>query len=339
MTSEPNLDFRSDTVTKPNQAMRQAMAEAMVGDDCYGDDPTVGALERRVAQLFDRDAAVFLPSGTMSNQLAIALHTSRGDAMAAAAMAHVQIHEDASPARFSGVQVMPLGTRGGYSARGLQDHLNQESCGWPHTSLVWLENTIGIAGGAVWPIGELQAVSAVARDRGRRIHLDGARIWNAHVASKTPLPRFGALADTLSVCLSKGLGAPAGSLLVGDARTIARARALRHAFGGSMRQAGILAAAGLLALEGIDGLAEDHRRAAGLADAISEISAFEVQYPGTNMVLCGTSGDADELCAPLRDAGLMVYPNLYSEIRFVVHRGHDDASIEHAAAIIAATHG
>ena len=331
------LDLRSDTVSKPTPAMRAAMAAAEVGDDCYGDDPNVNALERRVAELLGKPAAMFVPSGTMANQLAVASHTRPGEALACVAEAHVQVHEDAAPARLSGVQATPLGDRYGFSATQLLDRLREESCGWPRIGLVWLENTLGLAGGRVWPLAEMQAIAELARAHGRPIHMDGARLWNAHIASGRPLHELAAVADSVSVCLSKGLGCPVGSLLTGDTELIARARATRHAFGGSLRQAGVLAAAGSYALDHhVERLTEDHRRARALWAGLRELSCWRAIEPETNIVLfeLPDRGDAEQLCRPLRDAGVLCYPNKYSEIRLVVHLGIDDVAIDEAIARI-----
>jgi threonine aldolase len=317
--------------------MREAMAAAKVGDDCYGDDPSVNELERRVAALMDKPAALFVPSGTMANQLAVAGHTRPGEAIACAAEAHVAVHEDAAAARLSGVQSMPLGTRRGFSALELEDRLREETCGWPRVGLVWLENTLGLAGGVVWPLAQLQAISELARAHGRPLHIDGARLWNAHIATGHSLTEFARTADSVSVCLSKGLGCPVGSLLCGETELIARARASRHAFGGAMRQAGVLAAAGLHALDHhVERLRDDHRRARRLWQGLSDLDCWRAIEPETNMALfeLPERGDAEALCAPLRAAGVLCHPNKYSEIRLVVHLGIDDAAIELAIARI-----
>lgn len=327
------IDLRSDTVSKPTPAMRAAMAAAEVGDDCYGDDPSVIALERRVADLLGKPAAVLVPSGTMANQLAVAIHTRPGEAFACLAEAHVEVHEDGSAARLSGAQATPLGDRFGFSADQLLDRIREESCGWPRVALVWLENTLGLAGGRVWPLASMQEIARIAREHGRAIHVDGARLWNAHVASGEPLARLAELADTVSVCLSKGLGCPAGSLLVGDADRIARARTTRHALGGSMRQAGVLAAAGLYALDHhLERLADDHRRARRLWSGLRELEHWRAIEPESNIVLFELPDrrDAEALCRPLREAGVLCYPNKYSEIRLVAHLGIDDAMTDEA---------
>lgn len=327
------LDLRSDTVSLPTPAMRAAMAAAELGDDCYGDDPSVGALERQIATRLGKPAALFVPSGTMANQLAVACHTRPGDAIACAAEAHVLVHEDAAAARISGAQLMAIGPRRGFDVDALDDRIREESCGWPRVSLIWLENTLGMAGGAIWPLDRLQAIASLARRHGRALHLDGARLWNAHVATGHALAELASVADSVSVCLSKGLGCPVGSLLCGDEALIARARATRHALGGGMRQAGVLAAAGLYALEHhVERIADDHRRARALWSGLRELSCWRAIEPETNMVLfeLPDRGDAEALCAPLRDAGVLCYPNKFSEVRLVVHLGIDDALIDEA---------
>ncbi|MFV8756567.1 threonine aldolase family protein [Nannocystaceae bacterium ST9] len=330
------LDLRSDTVSQPTQAMRERMAAATLGgDDCYGDDPSVIALERRVAALLGKPAALFVPSGTMANQLAVATHTRPGQALACAAEAHVQVHEDASAARLSGVQAMAIGTRRGFSAAELDALLREESCGWPPVGLVWLENTLGLAGGVIWPLASMLEIAELARARGRAVHLDGARLWNAHVATGASMAELASVAESASVCLSKGLGCPAGSLLAGSEEFVARARGHRHAFGGSMRQAGVLAAAGLHALDHhVARLADDHRRARRLWEGLRDLECWTAIEPQTNLALfvLPEGHDAERLCGPLREAGVVCYPNKFSEIRLVVHLGIDDEAIEDAIA-------
>lgn len=334
----PRLDFRSDTVTQPTAAMRQAMARAEVGDLCWGDDPTVLALEADVAQRLGKDAAVFLPSGTMANQIAVHVHCRPGDTIATHPGAHLRIHEDASAAALSGAQIMPIGTRDGYRTTDLEALIAEESCGWPPVRLVWLENTLGDAGGAVWPVEAAEAIAAWARARERATHLDGARLWNAHVATGVPLTRLAAVGDSVSVALSKGLGSPAGSVLAGTEAFAVQARRFRHAFGGGMRQAGVLAAAGLHALEHhLDRLAEDHARAVRLATAIEDLPGLQVRTPATNLVIARVTApltNAEALCGPLRDAGLACYPNVAQELRLAVHLGIDDSKLDEAIAIL-----
>jgi threonine aldolase len=328
------IDLRSDTVTRPTAAMRAAMAAAEVGDDAYAEDPTVRALEERVAAMLGHEAALLVPSGTMANQLAVGLHARRGDTMACPPGAHVQIHEDASAAAISGVQIMPIGGRRGFDVDALEALLAEDDCGWPPCRLVWLENTLGVAGGVIWPIDELERVSSHARARGRAVHLDGARLWNAHVATGVPLARLAATGDTVSVALSKGLGAPAGSLLCGSQALVDRARRGRHALGGAMRQAGVLAAAGAYALDHhLARLADDHRRARELAAALADLPVWEIDPPQTNIVIAHVRAPvraAEQLCAPLREAGVICYPNVHREVRFALHLDIDDDALADA---------
>ncbi len=336
------IDFRSDTVSKPTPAMREAIAAAEVDDDCYASDPSVNELERRVAALLGKPAALFVPSGTMANQLAVTSHARPGDALVCPAEAHVQVHEDAAAARLSGVQVMAIGDRYGFTAQQLHERILEERCGWPRVGLVWLENTLGLAGGRVWPLAHMQTIAELAREHDRPLHIDGARLWNAHVASGRPLAELASVADSVSVCLSKGLGCPVGSVLTGPQALIDRARASRHAFGGALRQAGILAAAGLYAIEHhVERLADDHRRARALWAGLRDLSCWRAIEPQTNIALfeLPERGDAERLCRPLREVGVLCYPNKYAEIRLVVHLGIDDAMIDEAIARIRKTLG
>lgn len=333
-------DLRSDTVTQPTPAMRAAMLAVAVDDDAYGDDAAVGALEARVAGLLGKPAALWLPTGTMANQIAIALHCPRASAIACVPGAHVRIHEDASAAALWGAQLMPIGGRFGFDVDALDALVAEEACGWPPIALVWLENTLGEAGGAVWPLGgacpsgvdPLRAIAERARALGKAIHLDGARLWNAHVATGVPMNEWGRVADTVSVALSKGLGAPAGSMLCGPAALIDRARRLKHALGGAMRQApALLAAAAAYALDHhVARLADDHRRARSLAAAIADLPHWEVATPQTNLVLARVVAPirrAEPLCAALRAAGIRCYPNIAREVRFALHLGIGDDDV------------
>jgi threonine aldolase len=323
--------------------MRAAMAAAEVGDDCYGDDPSVLALEAEVAALLGKEAAVFVPSGTMANQLAVRIHTTPGTCMATHTTAHVRIHEDASAAALSGVQIMPLGSRRGYCVDALRSLCREETCGWPRVALVWLENTLGDLGGAIWPLRPSDAAEPVERDalesirswaltEGRPVHLDGARLWNAHIATGHPLPELADVADTVSVAFSKGLGAPLGSALVGTRELVGRARALRHGLGGGLRQAGVVAAAARFALaHHLDRIVDDHRRARRLAEALADLRGIRVRPPETNMVIAEVAPPvehAEELCAPLRAAGILCHPNVFRELRLVVHLDIDDAALD-----------
>lgn len=331
------LDFRSDTVTRPDPDMRAAMAAAEVGDDGYHDDPTIRRLEERVAEMLGLESALFVPTGTLANQLAVRVLCRPGETIAAPPGCHLQVREGGNAAAMSGAQVMPIGTPHGYTAEDLQALVDEESCGWPRVGLCWLENTLGTPGGAIWPLASMEQVAKRARDLGRPIHLDGSRLWNAHVATGVPLETWAACADSTSVCLSKGLGAPVGSLLAGRADIVDRARQQRYGMGGTLRQAGILAAAALLALDrGFDHIAGDHHRARRLAGAIADLPMWDVDPPQTNVVLCRLTGGAPArpVCQRLTAAGVVCNPNRFREIRLVVHRDLDDGAIDEAAARI-----
>jgi len=337
-----DIDLRSDTVSKPSLGMREAMAAAPVGDDCYGDDPTVNALEARVAALLGKPAAVFVPSGTMANQLAVNTHTRPGEVVACVAEAHVQVHEAGAAARLSGAQVESLGTRRGFEAPDLECRIREESCGWPRVALTWIENTLGLAGGLVWPLDSIHAIAEVASLHGRKIHIDGARLWNAHVASGVAMAEYACAVDSVSVCFSKGLGCPVGSMLVGEGDFIARARDSRHAFGGALRQAGVLAAAAMYGLDhNLPRLGEDHTRAHRLWVGLRDLACWRAVEPQTNVLMLelDEGQDAEASCRPLRDVGVLCYPNKYDEIRLVVHLGIDDDAIDDAIARIRATLG
>lgn len=334
-----SVDLRSDTVTRPTPGMRQAMAQAEVGDDVLGEDPTVNRLEAAVAARLGKEAALFVPSGTMANQLAIRGWTQPGDAVLWEAEAHPYLYEAAGAAVISGVQLTPLaGERGVLSPAQVQAALRPPDVHVAPATLLCLENTTNRGGGAVWPLPTLDAVTALARGRGLRIHLDGARLFNAAVAQGVGMERLAAGVDSVSVCLSKGLGAPVGSLLVGPAAWIQRARRTRKLLGGGMRQAGVLAAAGLYALEHhVARLADDHRRAAALAAAL-QAQGWEVQAPQTNMVYV-SAPDAPALQQRLEALGLRLFAVSPTRLRMVLHLDVDDAGLEAAIAAWAAARG
>ncbi|RMG95536.1 MAG: hypothetical protein D6705_13300 [Deltaproteobacteria bacterium] len=332
--ASPPIDLRSDTVTRPCPEMRREMAAAEVGDDGWGDDPTVAALEQETAAVVGKPAALFVPSGTMANQIALRLHTRVGESVAAPEGAHIHLHESGGAAD-AGVQVDVLGTReAGFDAATLSARIAAERVGLPRVGLVWLENTLGFGGGAVWDASSARAVAAEARRHGRPVHLDGARLWNAAAACGIDEAQLAAVADTVSVCFSKGLGAPVGSCLCGPEDLVARARPIRQRLGGTMRQAGIVAAGALHALrEHRADLSGDHRRAATLADRLRTTGLGDVVWPGTNMVLVGLpedGPDAPTWAERLERAGVLVSCNALRELRFVTHRDVDDASLARA---------
>ena len=318
------IDFRSDTITKPTPAMREAIATAEVGDDVQGDDPTVQALERRTAEILGKPAAVYMPSGTMTNQVAIRAHTEPGDEMLCDANAHVYLYEAGAPAALSGLMVRLLaGVRGIFTADDLAAALRPRNVHLPCSKLVCLENTHNRGGGSIWPMAQIEQVAAVAREANLRLHLDGARLWNASVATGIAEREYAGHFDSVSVCFSKGLGAPVGSALAGEEVFIERARRFRKMFGGGMRQAGIIAAGALYALDNHRGrLAEDHANARRLAEGIAPLPGIDltVEHVETNIVIFrATSMPAAELSETLKAAGVLAPATGPDTIRAVVH--------------------
>ena len=289
---ETLLDFRSDTFTRPDAGMRRAMAEAEVGDDVVREDPTVNRLEERVAALFGREAALLVPSGTMANLVGVGLHCGRGDEAVLERRTHSFAHETGGMAALLGVLPATVDCPEGWlSEEALRGAIRGGDIHWPRTRLALVENTANLAGGLVVPLAHLARLYTICREHGLALHLDGARIWNAAAASGTPLADYGAVVDTLACSLSKGLGCPVGSLLVGDRAAIDEARRLRKMLGGGMRQAGVLAAAGLYALDvHLPRLGEDHELARRVAHALRQVldESIEVDEPESNMVLLHT---------------------------------------------------
>jgi len=319
------IDLRSDTITKPTAAMRQAMAEAEVGDDVYGEDPTVNRLEKRAAEIFGKEAALFVPTGTMGNTIAIKLHTTHGQEVICEARSHVFNYELAMMAWFSGCVARPI-----YAENGILtwEQIRREirPLG-PHaapTGLIELENTHNMAGGSVYPPEVLREICDNAHEMGLKVHLDGARIFNAAAYLGRSVLEITAPCDTVMFCLSKGLGAPVGSMLVGSAEAIERARLYRKRLGGGMRQAGVLAAAGLIALEEMPSrLSEDHANAAFLADALSKMPGISVPHEvQTNIVvfdIAGTGLTTEEFSARLKARGILINGIGGTRMRLVTH--------------------
>ena len=318
------IDLRSDTVTRPTEAMRRAMAEAPVGDDVFGEDPTVNALEEYVAGLLGKEAAIYCPSGTMTNQIGLFVNTNRGEEVLLHEGAHVFVYEAGAPALLSGVQVRTLTGEGAVvSPDVLRAAVRPENVHFPRSRLLCLENTHNTAGGKVYPLDDFAAVAREARALGLKVHLDGARLFNAAVAAGVPAREWCAHADTVSVCSSKGLGAPVGSLLAGSEEEIYEARRVRKAFGGGMRQAGVIAAASLYAFEHhVERLAEDHERAKRLAAGLQS-AGYAVEPPETNIVLVGV-GDAEEFLAALAREGVLATPAKAGYVRLCTHLDVDD---------------
>ena len=335
------VDLRSDTVTKPTAPMREAMAAAEVGDDVYGEDPTVRALEAEVAERFGHEAALFTPSGTMANQLALQVLVPRGGELLCDAGAHVVTYESGAAAAYGGIS-----TRTGPAAGADLDPEVVAAMVRPAgfhmvpTAAVAVEQTHLRGGGTVFPLATLRALRRMADEAGVGLHCDGARIWHAHVADGVPLAEYGQLFDTLAVCLSKGLGAPVGSLLVSSAARIAQARALRARMGGGMRQVGILAAAGRYALgHHLDRLADDHARAARLAEALAPYGVVDPASVRTNVVLLDLTKaalDAPALVVAARERGVLAGALGPRLARLVTHLDVDDAGVERACQVLSA---
>ena len=337
------IDLRSDTVTRPTPAMRRAMASAEVGDDVYGEDPTVNRLEERSAELLEREAGLLVPSGTMGNQVAIHLHTTPGTEVVAEAGSHVFNFEMGAMAALSGALPRAIETTDGILDPGQVEASIQPRAGYrTPTSLVVLENSHNLAGGRITPPQRMAELIAVARKHSLPVHLDGARIHNSAAALGLSAAELSAGCDTVMFCLSKGLGAPVGSILVGDDDTIVEARRVRKMFGGGMRQAGIIAAAGLVAFDEIMPLlAEDNRRAHDLAVGLADIPGvvLEPDMVETNIVFFSLAEDwpmdAGTLAARLADHGLLCHPLGGDSIRMVTHYHISDEDVSRAVEITA----
>jgi threonine aldolase len=333
-----SIDFRSDTVTRPTAAMRRAMAEAEVGDDVYGEDPTVRRLEEAVAARLGHEAALFVPSGTMANQIAIGLHCRQGEEVLTEAGSHIIHYEGAAVPALWGVQPTGLpGDRGLLTAEQVRAAVRPENIHYPRTRLLSLENTHNRGGGRVWPLALFRQVVETARAARLAVHLDGARLFNAEVAAGQPAAEWARLTDSTSVCFSKGLGAPVGSALAGKRAFVEEGRRLRKRLGGGMRQAGVLAAAALHALEHhVARLAEDHANARHLAARLAEVPGVTVDASAveTNMVVADFPMPADEAVARLGRVG--VHSNTAGvrpgAVRLVCHLDLSRADIDEAVA-------
>lgn len=319
------VDFRSDTITKPTPAMLQAMMEAEVGDDVFGDDPTILKLERKVAQLFHQEAALFCASGTMANQLAIKTHTQPGGEVICHKNSHIYLYEGGGIALNSGCSVQLLdGENGLLNAQSVEEGIRKASdIHFPQSQLVSLENTMNKGGGACYSTSEIRAIKNVCTKNDLALHLDGARLFNALVAKSQSPEFFGNTFDSISICLSKGLGCPVGSVLVGSSHFIQKARRFRKAMGGGWRQAGYLAAAGIFALDNhVERLAEDHFRAKTIADFLGKIPYVESVIPAeTNIVIfqLPKTISIEKFVTNLKDKGILVVPFGPSQVRMVTH--------------------
>lgn len=318
------IDFRSDTVTRPTPGMLEAMLQAPVGDDVFGEDPTVNQLEYMCAGLFGMEAAVFCPSGTMTNQIAIKCHTQPGDEVICERLSHVYQYEGGGIASNSGASVRLVdGNRGRITADQVKESINPDDVHKPVTTLVSLENTGNRGGGSCYDYNDIQSIKEVCLQNSLSLHLDGARLFNALVAKNESCRQYGQVFDSISICLSKGLGTPVGSVLMGTSSLIKKARRVRKVFGGGMRQAGILAAAGIYALENhVDRLVIDHQHARQLAEALATCDfTGEILPVETNIVIFEVKGryTAPELAAKLKEQGIFVIAISPKQIRFVIH--------------------
>jgi threonine aldolase len=332
------IDLRSDTVTRPTDAMRAAMAAAEVGDDVYHEDPTVNRLEARAAEVFGKEAAIFVPTGSMGNLIAARLHLQAGQEVICESRAHILDWEMGMVAAYAGcVPRTVYGERGILTWELIASKIQPKIYYKAQTGLVWLENTANIAGGTVTPLAVMEEIWAGAKDAGLPVHLDGARIFNAATALGMDVATLTRGFDTVMFCLSKGLGAPVGSMLVGSKEHIARARVFRKALGGGMRQAGVLAAAGLIALEEMTKrLAEDHANARLLAEAIALCAGASIDLAGveTNIVMFSVKSDAASIVERLKAEGILSSAIGPKEIRLVTHFDVSRGDCEFAAGVL-----
>lgn len=330
------IDFRSDTVTRPTPGMLEAMMRAPVGDDVFGEDPTVNKLEAMCASLFGMEAGIFCPSGTMTNQIAIKCHTQPGDEVICDRLSHIYQYEGGGIAFNSGASVRLIeGDRGRITADQVKESINPDDVHKPVTTLVSLENTANRGGGSCYNFADIQSIKEVCLQNNLKLHLDGARLFNALVAKNETCKQYGEVFDSISICLSKGLGTPVGSVLIGTKAAVKKARRIRKVFGGGMRQVGYLAAAGIYALENhVARLAEDHAHAQQIVKAL-EAKDFvgEILPVETNIIIFEVKGrfTAPQLAEKLREDGIFVIPISSKQIRIVVHL---DISPEYVAKTI-----
>ena len=339
------VDLRSDTVTKPTPEMREAMAEAEVGDDVYMDDPTANKLQARAAEMVGKEDSLFVPSGTMGNLLALLVHCQRGDEVIVGAKSHIYLNEAGGMSALGGIQPHPLQNRadGTLALDDIRAAVQTEDVHHTITRLVCLENTQNVCGGVPLTVEYTQQVGKVAKECGLSLHIDGARIFNAAAALNVPVKDLAAPADSLMFCLSKGLVSPVGSMLVGTKKFINRARHLRKMLGGGMRQVGVLAAAGIISLESMTNrLAEDHARATKLADGLKQVRGLvldDANHVSTNMVYFDLTDEVslsvDQIVAEMKKRGVLVDWAGPRRFRLVTHYWVDDAGVEKALKAIA----
>jgi len=318
------IDLRSDTVTKPSKGMREAMMNAEVGDDVFGEDPTINRLQERCAKLTGKEKALFVTSGSLGNQLAVKAHTKPGDEIIVEAESHIYNYENAAPSIISNVQVMPIhGIDGVMSVEMIKKYLRDRVYYFPENTLICIENTHNRAGGIIQPIESIREITAFAREQGIKTHLDGARIFNASIETGISVKEYASYFDSISFCFSKGLGAPVGSILCGDSAFITRAHKWRKILGGGMRQAGILAAAALYALDhNIERLKEDHEKAKLFAQSIASIKGVEVNIKNvqTNIVIFRQNKfPKNQFIKLLKEQGVLISSGSFDYLRAVFH--------------------
>lgn len=333
------IDLRSDTVTRPTPGMLKAMCEAEVGDDVFGEDPAVNRFQEKVAEMFGMEAALFVPSGTMGNQLCVHLLTDPGDEIIIDETGHIFNYESAAAASLSGIQLRTLkGKYGKLNPELIESAIRTRNEWDPHSRVIAIENTTNKGGGAFYSEAELLGINNVAVQNGLFLHLDGARIWNAMIASELKPDFFGSIADTISICFSKGLGAPVGSMILADRDLIKKARRIRKMWGGGMRQIGLLAAAADFALnEHYLLLKEDHRRAKDFASAVSENEKFSINLSAvfTNIVLFDiVEGTVEKVLDQLKEAGIAMVQFGPSTIRATFHHQIDDSDLKKVINVI-----
>jgi len=331
------LNFISDTVTIPTKEMLHDMMQAKVGDDVFASDPTVNALQSKAAELFGMEQALFCPSGTLTNQIAIAVHTDPGDEVICSYQSHIYNYEGGGIARNSGAQVRLVGNDSGIlTADDVRSNINPSDSHYTNTSLVSIENTTNRGGGKCYQLEEVKSIAEVCRENGLKYHLDGARLFNALVAKNEAPADYGSLFDSISICLSKGLGAPVGSLLLGSDEFISKAHRVRKGMGGGMRQAGYLAAAGIYALNNnIERLADDHARSKYISESIKEAPYIEsTEEPETNILMVNLTISAEEYLKKLENAGMLAIGFGPKRIRITTHLDVSEADIEKAVSIM-----
>lgn len=342
MTSPAWIDVRSDTVTRPTAEMREAMMRARVGDDVFGEDEEVNALQTKAAEMFGKEAALFCPSGTMTNQIGVRVHTQDGDEVICDQLAHIYLYEGGGIAYNSRASVRLLaGVTGRFTAEDVRANINRrEDAHFPYTRLVSIENTVNKGGGCCWDLGQIRRIRDVCTEHGLGLHLDGARLFNALVARGESARDYGQIFDTISICLSKGLGAPVGSLLLGSRDHIRRAHRIRKVMGGGMRQAGYLAAAGSYALDHhVARLSEDHRKARVLSEALHTVSYIEAVLPvETNIVVfrLGADVSTEAFLAHFEARGVRALSIAPQTIRVVFHLDVSDSQLEQILAAVRA---